>query len=405
MIYAAWAIFLISYTVFAFGRLPGTKLDRAGMAFIGAALMFAIGAIDGRHAVASLDFETLVLLFSMMVLVAVLHLDGFFKWITAAIVERFEHHHLLPGVIFTSGILSAFLVNDVVCLFLAPLVLRICKHMGRNPVPFLLALAMASNIGSAATITGNPQNILIGSVSGVAYRDFLFHLGPVAAVGLFIEWGIVSLVWRKELSERRPAEPEVEHPHARLGALPGPLLVLVGIVVAFLAGANPALVAAIGAAVLMVMRSRNLRLIYREIDWPLLVMFAGLFVIIGAAQQTGIASSLLGTAHSWNMHNIAIFSAGVTLLSNVVSNVPAVMLVKEMIPQFANQHQMWLALAAASTLAGNLTITGSIANFIVVERVKSEVHISFRDYLRAGLPTTILTVAIGAVWIAFLVRH
>lgn len=405
MIHAAWAIFLISYTVFAFGRLPGTKVDRAGMAFIGAVLMFAIGAIRPREAVASVDFETLVLLFSMMVLVAVLHLDGFFQWITAVIVERFEHHHLLPGVIFTSGVLSAFLVNDVVCLFLAPLVLRVCKHMGRNPVPFLLSLAMASNIGSAATITGNPQNILIGAVSGISYRDFVFHLGPVALMGLFLEWGVVHWIWHKELHERLQPETAPEKPAAKLDGLAGPLIVLAGIVTAFLAGATPALVAAIGAAVLMVMRSRKLRLIYREVDWPLLVMFAGLFVIIGAAQQTGIAGRLLATAHSWNLRSIAVFSSAITLLSNVVSNVPAVMLVKETIPHFHNQHQMWLVLSAASTLAGNLTITGSIANFIVVERVKADVHITFRDYLRAGLPTTILTVALGAIWIAFVARH
>src|ERR1039458_1112867 len=197
----AWIIFLISYGVFAIGRLPGTRVDRAGMAFIGAVAMFAIGALDGRSAIASLDYETLVLLFSMMVLVAVLHLEGFFEGVTRQIVARFEPSHLLPGVIFSSGILSAFLVNDVVCLFMAPLILKVSKQMGRNPVPFLLALATASNIGSTATITGNPQNILIGSVSHLGYRDFLFHLGPIAVIGLFVDWGVLAFLCRKQLAE------------------------------------------------------------------------------------------------------------------------------------------------------------------------------------------------------------
>jgi Na+/H+ antiporter NhaD/arsenite permease-like protein len=396
----AWTIFILSYGVFAVGHLPGTKVDRAGMAFIGAAAMFAIGALDGRSAIASLDFETLVLLFSMMVLVAVLHLEGFFEWITRQIVVRLEHHHLLPGVIFSSGILSAFLVNDVVCLFMAPLILRICKQMGRHPVPYLLALATASNIGSTATITGNPQNILIGSVSHIGYRDFLVHLGPIAVIGLFLDWAVISFLCRKQLAETFDREQDQNFNH-RLDGLLAPLLITIGIILAFLAGFNPALVVAVGTAVLILVRSRLLRKIYGEIDWALLILFIGLFLIIGAAEQTGIATALLRTAERLNLHNLAIFSVAVTLLSNIVSNVPAVMLLKNLVPQFSNAHQFWLALAMTSTLAGNLTITGSIANIIVIETVRPAVRISFKDYLVVGVPTTILTIAVGVAWIAY----
>jgi Na+/H+ antiporter NhaD/arsenite permease-like protein len=399
----SWIIFLASYGVFAIGRLPGTKLDRAGMAFVGAVAMFAIGALDGRSAIASLDYETLVLLFSMMVLVAVLHLEGFFEWITRQVVLRFEHGHLLPAIIFSSGILSAFLVNDVVCLFMAPLVLKISRHMGRNPVPFLLALATASNIGSTATITGNPQNILIGSVSHLGYRDFFLHLGPVALIGLFVDWAVIAFLCRRQLAEQTPPQ-EIPNGERAASGLAIPVLITVGIIAAFLAGLNPALVSAGGAAVLLLLRSGLIRKIYGEVNWALLILFVGLFLIIGGAEQTGIASTLLGTAERFNLHNLAIFSVAVTLLSNLVSNVPAVMLLKGLVPEFQNAHQFWLALAMASTLAGNLTITGSIANIIVVETVRPSVQIRFKDYLLVGVPTTILSIAVGALWIAFFAR-
>jgi Na+/H+ antiporter NhaD/arsenite permease-like protein len=187
----AWTIFLASYLVFAIGRLPGTKIDRPAMAIIGAVLMFVFGGLSAKAALESIDFSTLVLLFSMMLIVASLHLAGFFEWITRLAIEHLSAGQLLPGIIFISGILSAFLVNDIVCLMLAPLILGLCKRMRLRPLPYLLALATASNIGSTATITGNPQNILIGSISGIPYRTFLAHLGPVALLGLFVDWALL----------------------------------------------------------------------------------------------------------------------------------------------------------------------------------------------------------------------
>jgi Na+/H+ antiporter NhaD/arsenite permease-like protein len=189
-----------------------------------------------------------------------------------------------------------------------------------------------------------------------------------------------------------------------LNGLLAPMAITVGILAAFLAGLHPALVAACGAAALMLIRSRLLRKIYGEVDWSLLILFIGLFLIIGAAQQTGIAGALLHAAERVNLHNLAIFSLAVTVLSNLVSNVPAVMLLKDLVPQFHNGHQFWLALAMVSTLAGNLTITGSIANIIVVEAVRPSVKIRFKDYLVVGVPTTILTIAVGLAWIVLFTR-
>jgi Na+/H+ antiporter NhaD/arsenite permease-like protein len=177
-IIGTYAIFIASYIVFALGKFPGMKIDRPGAAIIGAVLMFAFGSMSAGQALQFIHFGTIVLLFSMMLIVACLHLAGFFDWITEMVVTRLKPHHLLPTVIFLSGILSAFFVNDIICLVMVPFVLKATRRMGVKPVPYLLAVATASNIGSTATITGNPQNILIGSFSGIAYRDFLWEDAP-----------------------------------------------------------------------------------------------------------------------------------------------------------------------------------------------------------------------------------
>src|SRR5215469_6580060 len=190
-IIAAWTIFLASYFVFAFGRLPATRIDRTAMAVIVAVMRFVCRILSPQSAIGSVDFNTLVLLFAMMLIVASLHLAGFFDWVAKRVIFHLSPRQLLPGVIFTSGVLSAFLVNDVVCLFMAPLILDVSKRMGVRPLPYLLALATASNIGGAATITGNPQNMLIGSVSGIGYRHFMLHMTPISVIGLLIDWAFI----------------------------------------------------------------------------------------------------------------------------------------------------------------------------------------------------------------------
>ena len=398
----AWVIFLASYLVFAIGKLPGTKIDRPAMAVIGAVLMFVFGILGSKEAGASIDFTTLVLLFSMMLIVASLHLSGFFEWVTRLAIEHLSGGQLLPGVIFVSGILSAFLVNDIVCLVMAPLILGLCKRMQLRPVPYLLALATASNIGSTATITGNPQNILIGSLSGIPYSNFLLHLGPVALIGLFIDWAVLhwihlrngnsAALLQKPEEATATAAPLEMHPA-------WPVAVSIGVLMGFLAGLPPALVAASGGALLLVQRRHKPSAIYGDVDWSLLMLFLGLFLIIGGAEQAGITQQLLGAAERLNLHNVGVFTAIVTLLSNIVSNVPAVMLLKGLVPQFGDPHNAWLMLAMCSTLAGNLTITGSVANIIVVEKARSEAPISFMQYMKIGVPVTLLTLGVGLAWL------
>ncbi len=400
-IVAAWVIFLASYLVFAVGRLPGTLIDRPAMAVIGAVAMFAVGVLTPGSAIASIDFATLVLLFSMMLIVASLHLAGFFDLITRLVIEHLKPQQLLPGVIFTSGILSAFLVNDVVCLFMAPLLLDICRRMRVNPVPYLLGLATAANIGSVATITGNPQNMLIGSSSGIAYRDFLAHLGPVAVIGLFIDWAVLH--WLEVRGhESQPLLPETAEAAVHREEHPGwPVTVTIAVLIGFLLGHPPPLVAAAGGALLLIRRTRQPREIYGDVDWSLLVLFLGLFMILGGAREAGITGELLGYAEKLNLHNSVIFATIVALLSNLVSNVPAVMLLRDLVPHFRDPHTTWLLLAMSSTLAGNLTITGSVANIIVVEKARQVTRISFWDYMKIGVPVTLATLAVGLVWISF----
>jgi Na+/H+ antiporter NhaD/arsenite permease-like protein len=399
---STYAVFVASYVVFALGKFPGMKIDRPGAAIIGAVLMFMTGAVRVENSLRLIHFGTIVLLFSMMLVVAYLHLAGFFDWVTELVVTRLKPHHLLPTVIFLSGLLSAFFVNDIICLVMVPFVLKVTGRMGIKPIPYLLAVATASNIGSTATITGNPQNILIGSFSGVGYRDFLWHLGPVALVGLFLDWFVLWwLYFRGQVHDVR-TQPGVHGVKIEHAALLKAGIVAALVLAGFLAGFSPPLVASVGAAVLLITRTRDPHLVYEEVDWGLLVFFVGLFLIVGGAENAGLTNHLLGFGERFNLQHLGVFTLVTAILSNLVSNVPAVMLLKSLVTQFADTHSAWLILAMASTLAGNLTITGSVANIIVVERAQKTAVITFLDYFRIGLPVTLLTLLFGWLWLSWI---
>ena len=397
---AAYAIFLASYLVFAIGKFPGLKIDRPGAAIIGAVAMVASRVVRPADTLHFIDFSTLVLLFSMMLIVGNLRLVGFFEWNAEVVLQRLKPAQLLPAVIFTSGVLSAFFVNDIVCLVMVPFVLSIARRMRLQPLPYLLAVATASNIGSVATITGNPQNMLIGSFSKIRYYDFLFHLGPVAIAGLFLDWAVLHFVHIRKIAlpvdDAKIAVPELD-----LSRLTKPVVVVTGVVIGFFAGVPPAMMAALGAAALLITRTLDPKKLYQQVDWGLLVFFIGLFLIVGGAENAGIVPELLGVAQHWNLQNLGVFTVAIAFLGNIVSNVPAVMLLKSLIPGFTNPHTAWLVLAMASTLAGNLTITGSVANLIVVETAQPELHIGFWDYFRVGLPITLATLLVGWAWLAW----
>jgi Na+/H+ antiporter NhaD/arsenite permease-like protein len=273
--------------------------------------------------------------------------------------------------------------------------------MKLKPLPYLLAVATASNIGSVATITGNPQNMLIGSFSGLDYRYFLLRLGPVALIGLFFDWLLIAWIFGREevVVEGEGIYPE--QIQIELKSLRKPAIVVVLVLIGFLSGVPPAMAAAVGAALMLITRTRNPRMVYDEVDWGLLVFFVGLFLIVGGAENAGLTHYLFAMAQRFNLQNTAVLTLMTALLSNMVSNVPAVMVLKTLVPSFHDPRSGWLVLAMASTLAGNLTITGSVANLIVVERSKQDVHIGFWDYSRIGIPVTLLTLGVGWAWLTW----
>ena len=395
---SAILIFAGTYLVLGIGRLPGFRVDRTGAAIIGASLMLAANVLTVEEAYASINYDTIMLLFGMMIVVANLRLSGFFTIVSAWVVEHARRPLLLlGGIVIVSGVFSAFFVNDTMCLVLTPLVLEITGRLRRNRVPYLLAVAMASNVGSVATITGNPQNMMIGSLSRIPYRTFTATLAPVAAVGLALTVIVIGLVYRREFREERPLP--LEHPIVRVNRvlLWKSLVVSVGMMVFFFAGWPVPKVAVIAGALLLVTRRVNPEKIYREIDWSLLVLFIGLFVVIAGLEKTTVPAGLFAAASRYHLERTAPLSVFTAILSNLVSNVPAVLVFKGFVPHLPDAARAWLTLAMSSTLAGNLTVLGSVANLIVVQKARHAVRISFWEYAKAGVPLSIATIAAG-VW-------
>lgn len=391
-------IFAGTYLVLAIGRLPGFRIDRTGAAIIGATLMLAANVLTVEEAYAAINYDTIMLLFGMMIVVANLRLSGFFTVVSAWVVERARRPLLLlAGIVLVSGVFSAFFVNDTMCLVLTPLVLEITNRLRRNPIPYLLAVAMASNVGSVATITGNPQNMMIGSFSHISYRLFAARLAPIAAVGLALTVLVIALVYRAEFREERLLPIVHEPVRSDRPLLWKSLAVSFGMLIFFFAGSPVPKVAVIAGALLLVTRRVKPEKIYREIDWGLLVLFIDLFIVIAGLEKTSMASDLFAAASRYRLERTAPMSVFTALLSNLVSNVPAVLVFKGFVSRLPDALHAWLTLAMSSTLAGNLTILGSVANLIVVQKARHAVRISFWEYAKAGIPLTLVTIAAG-VW-------
>ena len=399
---ATIVIFLATYVVIALGRLPGFRLDRAGAALIGASLMVASGVMTMGEAYGAIDFDTIVLLLGMMIVIANLKLSGFFA-LVSAFVARHAHHPLtlLAAIVLVAGFFSAFLVNDTICLMLTPLVLELVVALRRNPVPYLLAIALASNIGSAATITGNPQNIMIGSFSAIPYGSFLAALAPVSLAGLVLTMLLVAATHRAEFWGRQKLAAEPRDIRVNKPLVRKSVAVTAAMVAAFFVVAPPAKVAIVAGALLLLTRRLKPERIYAEIDWSLLLLFAGLFIVVAGLEKSVLTSDVLAAAGSLRLDRVPVLSAAAAILSNLVSNVPAVLVLKPFVQHLPDQRTAWLTLAMASTLAGNLTILGSIANLIVVERARQAgIAIGFWTYFKLGAPLTFVTIAIGVWWLS-----
>ncbi|MFO0969094.1 MAG: anion transporter [Gemmataceae bacterium] len=403
-------VFVSTYAGLVLGKLPGLRTDRTGIALIGATLVLSLGLLSFGDAVKAIDFGTIALLLGMMMVVVYLRRAGFFDVLAQKVLDGCREPRLLLGVVMLlSGVLSALLVNDVVCLALTPLVIRLTRHCRLDPRPHLIGLAVASNIGSTATLTGNPQNMIIGGLSQIGYVRFAAKLAPVAVLGLAVAYAIALVVFRRALragsaglAPDDDAGPRPLRPRQRR-LLVKSLLVTAATVILFFAGA-PMPIVALGAASVLLLDRVNPDGVYRLVHWSLLLMFAGLFVVVHAFEVHVLAKLDMAGWVAGQNEPIALLSGVSAVLSNIVSNVPAVLLFKPIIPHMEAtfQETAWLALAMSSTLAGNLTILGSVANLIVVENARREgVTISLSDYCRLGVPVTLVTIVIGVVWLGF----
>jgi Na+/H+ antiporter NhaD/arsenite permease-like protein len=395
-------IFAATYVVMAVGRLPGYRMDRAGAALLGASLMVAFGVLTPDEAYAAVDMETIALLLGMMIVVANLRLSGFFRLVIRFAIARAGHPlMLLAAIVILSGVLSAFLVNDAICLVMTPLVLDLVTRLKRDPVPYLLAVAMASNAGSVATITGNPQNMIIGSLSHIPYATFAFALSPIAVVSLVIAFCLIAVSHREEFfrSGRFTVEADAGAVVYHRPLVIKTVAVLAAMVVLFFAGQPVAKVAIVGGALLLFTRRVNPKKVYVDIDWPLLVMFAGLFIVVAGLDKAVLDADTIARLGRIDLGNVPVLAAITAVLSNLVSNVPAVLVLRPFVERLADPQHAWQVVAMASTLAGNFTIVGSVANLIVVERARARgVEIGFWHYFRVGAPLTILSIVLGTAW-------
>ena len=398
----ALIIFLITYIVIAIGRPPIFRIDRTGAALIGASLMIVLNVLDIETAYKAIDYKTIVILFSVMIVVANLRLAGFYHLISSFIMCRIKTRSmLLYALIFVSGVLSALLINDTVCLVFTPLVLGLTSRLRLNPVPYLLALCTASNIGSVATITGNPQNIMIGSFSRIAYAQFSLKMFPIAIVGLILCAIIIRIAYRKDFV-KGAVEPVSIKTKTHRALLIKSMVVSFVMIALFFIGA-PITTVAIGAAsYLLITRRVKPEKVYGAIDWRLLILFVSLFIVVEGIERSGFAEKILHSIGDRTVGHPLFLVISSALLSNIVSNVPAVMLFKPLIPSIMDQEKAWLLLAMSSTLAGNLTILGSIANLIVIEGARPTVKIGFIEHMKIGVPLSVLCIFFGFLWLSLI---
>lgn len=396
------AIFAFVYLGMMLGGIPGLALDRTGIALLGAILLLVTGRVTPEDAWMAVDVPTIGLLLGLMVLSAQLRLGGLYSRVTQRIASAdVTPRSLLAMVIAASAILSAVLANDIVCLAMTPLLVDGCLRRGLNPRPFLLGLACSANVGSAATLIGNPQNMLIGQTLRVSFLGYLADGGVPAALGCVAVWWIIQRSARDNWLTT-PQSIHAQSPPFNAWQTTKGLAVTVGVVVVFLLTDWPREVVALAAAgVLMMSRRLQSRQMVSLVDWPLIVLFCGLFVVNHALEATGEVGALierLRDAHIDIERPAWLFTVTV-VLSNLVSNVPAVM----MLLPAATHPQAGAVLALSSTLAGNLIVVGSIANIIVIEQAALlGCRVGWREHARVGVPVTVATLLIAAGWLAFM---
>jgi len=399
-------IFVIVYVGMMLGGLPRLRLDRTGVALLGAIAIIGLREMSPEEAARAVHLPTMLLLFSFMVISAQMRLGGFYGAVTRRIAAlRVGPGGLLAVVIFVAGALSAVFSNDIVCLAVAPVLAEACLRRRLDPVPYLLALACASNIGSAATLIGNPQNMLIGEVLRMSFAGYARDALLPVVLGLLALWAVLAWPVHRgvllvdpeaaQLASMTAEEPRFDAWQTFKG-----LFVALGLVAVFLFTDWPRDVAALLAAGMLLLSQRfHSSKVMGLVDWPLLILFMGLFIVNHALAETGLVSQALDglAAQGLQLRDPGVLFGAALVLSNLVSNVPAVML---LLPAADGPHA-GATLALVSTMAGNLLIVGSIANIIVVDAArKCGIRIDWKTHARVGLPVTVLTLGLTAGWLA-----
>jgi len=404
---AALTIFILVYIIILAGENSPRKLDRPAAGLIGGVLTILCGVLSKQEAIAAIDFSTLALLFGMMTVVHYASVSGMLEALAEKLVDMSRNAvQLLWVVCLTAGFLSALFVNDTICLLMTPLLLALTRRVNLPAEPFLLCLATSSNVGSVMTVTGNPQNMLIGQTSGWSWVQFALRMVPIGLICLFLNGAIVYLIYRRQLS----TAPCSLNPSPSVRAIDKKLaiktsIVLVALLVALLSGVSTDLAAMTAAVVMLIWANRPPAETFAGIDWALLLFFAGLFIVVDGITKTQshLMAQLIPifTQHAGNLQGLALFSLGSVIGSNLFGNVPFVMLLRNFIAQAPNAQLLWLTLAMSSTFAGNLTLVGSVANLIVAQGSQSECPLSFWSFLKVGSISTLLTVSIGTMILWF----
>jgi len=397
-------IFIITYTGVALGRIPGLVIDRVGIALLGAIGMIVCGVITTDAAVKSIDLPTILLLYSLMIISAQLRLGGFYTWAALKMTLLLGRPKtFLLVTMLASAFLSAVLANDIVCFAFTPVLALALIQAGINPLPFLIGLAVSSNIGSAATIIGNPQNMLIGQVGRLDFAEFFFWCGPPAMAALIGSYLIILWIYRKEIARHRDLQAvEVnEHLPAFNRWQTDKGLVFTCVLIALFFTSIPREFSAIGVAgLLLCSRRLKTREILGLVDWHLIMLFCALFVVIQGVSQNHYPDMVVNQLQALgaNLHNLLTLAGVSTVLSNLFSNVPATMLLVRFLD--TGNPVEWYTLAVSSTFAGNLIIIGSIANLIVIEQASIYgIKISFKEHAAVGIPVTLFSLAALLIWI------
>ena len=410
---AATAIFLVTYVLISLRHVGRFPIDRPAVAMLGGALMLLFGVLTPTDAILAINVDVILLLIGMMVLVSGLDVCGFFDLVSSRIAALAKSQaSFLVWLMITTAALSALVLNDTIALLVTPVVVRSARALRVNPVPYLVAVAISANVGSVATEVGNPQNAFIAIRSGIPFVTFSAYLVPVMVACLAVSIGLVWMAFRKDLAVALTPPASASAPQLQRRGLVFTLSVTAAVSVAFLVSPSPSwlpLVALAGGSFVLfflpLLSTGTPRTFISKVDWSIILFFIGLFVLLQGVRVSGLSGAIqdgFTSAFGGRSGGLPWLVGLSALLSNLISNVPAVLLLAEVVPQTSTR--LWLALATSSTLAGNATILGAACNVIVVQvAARDGVTVSMRDFVRAGLPVTAVTLVISTIMVALLV--